>query len=143
MRLSEAQRVFLFILSQSGDAGYLCPFLSKRDDGRAASAWYRTADSLARAGLASLKREGDSKRAFITEAGRAVVLRQQLMQLTAEQRTFLARLAEKKSCGATDTAVEIGCVVRGWARYRSSGFAQGTFEVQLTKAGREILEAGK
>jgi hypothetical protein len=70
-KLSKPQMDFLARLLLSEGRGERCPFLGNRNAGRAASAWHRTADSLAERGLVELKREGDSKRAFLLPAGAA------------------------------------------------------------------------
>lgn len=70
-KLSKPQMNFLARLLLSEGKGERCPFLGNRDAGRAASAWHRTADSLAERGLVRLERAGDSKRAFLLPAGAA------------------------------------------------------------------------
>jgi hypothetical protein len=54
-RLSPAQQVFLNVLSLYGDSR---PPYGQHDSGRHASAWHRTARSLARLGYANVAREG-------------------------------------------------------------------------------------
>jgi hypothetical protein len=67
-KLSTAQLRFLARLQVAGAAGERCPFLGNRHAGRAASAWYRTANSLKARGLVRTEAYGyDSTRAFLTE----------------------------------------------------------------------------
>lgn len=58
-------------------AGERTPFLGNRRAGTIAGGWYRTAAALAAAGLATVVREGDAKRATITDAGRALLTRRE------------------------------------------------------------------
>lgn len=65
--LSDAQSRLLALACQPN--GTRTPFLGNREAGRAAAAWYRTADSLAGRGLVKLYRDGDALRAIATELG--------------------------------------------------------------------------
>jgi hypothetical protein len=70
-KLSPAQmRLLKNAATPTGDR---TPFLGNRHAGRAAAAWYRTADSLERMGLVTTVREGDASRARATDAGRAIL----------------------------------------------------------------------
>jgi hypothetical protein len=76
-KLSGPQKRFLQTAAQGTardpKGSYRTPFLGNRHAGRKASAWYRTAQSLANQGLISLARTGDAQTATLTEAGWAVV----------------------------------------------------------------------
>ncbi len=67
--LSAAQKIFLLRVHISGSCR--TPFTGGRNAGRVAAAWYRTAESLRVRGLLNVVREGDAKRATLTEAGHA------------------------------------------------------------------------
>lgn len=67
MTLSEPQRRFLNRLRANGGSERT-PFHGHREAGRVASAWYRTAGSLARMGLIRLERSGDAYVATLAEA---------------------------------------------------------------------------
>jgi hypothetical protein len=70
-KLSAPQQKLLLAAAQAG--GDRTPFTGGRNAGRVASAWYRTAQSLADRGLVTLRRTGDAQTAEITDAGRALL----------------------------------------------------------------------
>jgi hypothetical protein len=70
MSLSKAQIKFLVVAARTG---YRTPFTGNRHAGRVASAWYRTAQSLADKGLVRLTRSGDAGVAEATDLGRQVI----------------------------------------------------------------------
>jgi hypothetical protein len=63
--VSPAQNRMLARLEAAGAKGERTPFTGGRSAGRDACAWYRTAESLCRAGLIVLRREGDARRAWL------------------------------------------------------------------------------
>jgi len=64
-RLSKAQVAFLRCCVDAGTVGHTPACQGQRDAGRIASAWHRTATSLAKRGLVKLTRtSGDNYRAF-------------------------------------------------------------------------------
>ena len=77
MKLSTQQVRFL---RSCLDSDSRTPFAGNRNAGRLASAWYRTAQSLADRGLVDLERVGDAQVASITDPGRAVLVERGVWQ---------------------------------------------------------------
>lgn len=71
-RITKTQRETLTRIATL-DNGERTPFVGGREAGRIASGWYRTAYALDRAGLVTMKQEGDAYRIRITHAGRLAI----------------------------------------------------------------------
>lgn len=63
-KLSQKQEEFMTEVMAAGDSGLLSPHTSGRASVSRLAAWYRTAESLARRNLVTLKHNGSMTRAF-------------------------------------------------------------------------------